>query len=140
MDLLALINLVDPLNLLDFMYLAEYSEIINIMDSSTLWTSWTLIDCIYNFHNTAIGCQQCSSLSVAVVKLKGKYCWKPHCHNGVVDTNISSVVEFQRWWVLKSKIFSKCWPGFKNFIWAHGLRSSQKWVSKLWSFENLESK
>ena len=33
---------------------------------------------------TAMGCQQCLSLSV--VQLKGKHCRKPHCHNGVVDT------------------------------------------------------
>ena len=31
-------------------------------------------------------------------------------------SNISSVVEFQRWWVLKSKIFAMWWPGFKDFI------------------------
>ena len=33
---------------------------------------------------TAMGCRQCSSLSV--VQLKGKHCQKPHCGNGVVDT------------------------------------------------------
>ena len=33
---------------------------------------------------TAMGCQQC--LPIGVVQLKGKHCWKPHCHNGVVDT------------------------------------------------------
>ena len=31
--------------------------------------------------------------------------------------NISSVVEFKRWRVLKSKIFAMWWPGFKDFIW-----------------------
>ena len=29
-----------------------------------------------------------------------------HCKN-VFDINISSVVEFQRWWVLKSKVFGQ---------------------------------
>ena len=33
---------------------------------------------------TARGCKQCLSLSV--VQMKGKHCWKPHCPNGVVDT------------------------------------------------------
>ena len=33
---------------------------------------------------TAMGCQQCLSLSV--VQLKGKHCPNPHFHNGVVDT------------------------------------------------------
>ena len=33
---------------------------------------------------TAMGCCQCLSLSV--VQLKGKHCWKPHSCNGVVDT------------------------------------------------------
>ena len=33
---------------------------------------------------TAMGCQQC--LPFSVVQLKGKYCWNPHCPNGVVDT------------------------------------------------------
>ena len=33
---------------------------------------------------TAMGCRQCSSLSV--VQLKGKHCQKPRCRNGVVDT------------------------------------------------------
>ena len=33
---------------------------------------------------TAMGCWQCLPLSV--VQLKGKYCRKPPCHNGVVDT------------------------------------------------------
>ena len=35
---------------------------------------------------------------------------------GWIFNNISSVVEFQRWWVLKSKIFAMWWPGFKDFI------------------------
>ena len=34
-----------------------------------------------------------------------------------ISINISSVVEFQRWWVLKSKIFAMWWPGFQDFIW-----------------------
>ena len=34
-----------------------------------------------------------------------------------LSINISSVVEFQRWWVLKIKIFAMWWPGFKDFIW-----------------------
>ena len=34
-----------------------------------------------------------------------------------IKFNISSVVEFQRWWVLKSKIFAMWWPGFKDYIW-----------------------
>ena len=34
---------------------------------------------------TAMGCRQC--LPLRVVQLKGKHCWKLHCHNGaVVDT------------------------------------------------------
>ena len=33
---------------------------------------------------TAMGCRQCLPLSV--VQLKGKYCQKPNCPNGVVDT------------------------------------------------------
>ena len=37
---------------------------------------------IYN-SLTAMGCQQCLSLSV--VQLKGKHCRKPHCNNWVVD-------------------------------------------------------
>ena len=41
--------------------------------------------------------------------------WKTSC--GRIYINISSVVEFQRWWVLKSKIFAMWWPGFKDFIW-----------------------
>ena len=36
---------------------------------------------------------------------------------GNINTNISSVVEVSRWWVLKSKIFALRWPGFKDFIW-----------------------
>ena len=58
-------------------------------------------------------------------------------------SNISSVVEFQRWWVLKSNFFCKKVTWFKGFLlifWkggARGLRSSQNWGSKLWSFENL---
>ena len=32
----------------------------------------------------AMGCRQCLPLSV--VQLRGKYCRKPHCRNGVVDT------------------------------------------------------
>ena len=45
--------------------------------------------------------------------------------------NISSVVEFQRWWVLKSKIFAVGWPGFKGFIWffemeEHGASEAHK--------------
>ena len=30
--------------------------------------------------------------------------------------HISSVVKFQRWWVIQSKIFPMWWPGFKDFI------------------------
>ena len=33
---------------------------------------------------TTMGCWQCLPLSV--VQLKGKYCWKAHCCNRVVDT------------------------------------------------------
>ena len=43
-----------------------------------------LPECIYNSHNTVMGCRQCLPLSV--VQLKGKHCRKPHCRNGVVDT------------------------------------------------------
>ena len=48
-----------------------------------------------------------------------------------VGSNISSVVEFQRWWVLKSKIFAMWWPSFKDFIWffemeEHGASEAHK--------------
>ena len=48
-----------------------------------------------------------------------------------LHNNISSVVEFQRWWVLKSKIFAMWWPGFKDFIWffemeEHGASEAHK--------------
>ena len=50
--------------------------------------------------------------------------------NGALS-NISSVVEFQRWWALKCKIFAMWWPGFKNFIWffemeEHGASEAHK--------------
>ena len=59
-------------------------------------------------------------------------------------TNISSVVEFQRWWVLKSKLFgqeSTCHQGkiFKNFLRVmtvcqkvpKSYLQSQFWMSKI---------
>ena len=51
-----------------------------------------MLERIYNFHNTAMGCRQCVLLSV--VQLKGKHCRKPHCSNGVVDTFEPSVITF----------------------------------------------
>ena len=42
--------------------------------------------------------------------------------------NISSVVEFQRWWVLESKIFAMWWPGFKDFIWFFEME--EHWASE----------
>ena len=41
--------------------------------------------------------------------------------------NISSVVEFQRWWVLISKIFAMWWPGFKDFIWFFEMEEHGAW-------------
>ena len=41
---------------------------------------------------------------------------KPFPPRKKTNINISSLVEFQRWWVLKSKIFAMWWAGFKNFI------------------------
>ena len=47
-----------------------------------------LPECIYNSHYgngvPAMGFRQCLSLSV--IQLKGKHCWKRHCRIGVVDT------------------------------------------------------
>ena len=64
----------------------------------------------------AMGCWQC--LSLIVVQLKGKHCWKPHCRNGVVDTfrqylfqmsTHDSFSKIDEWW-----IHCKCFP-HKNY-------------------------
>ena len=60
-----------------------------------------------------------------------------------MQINITLVVEFQRWWVLKNKIFSYKWSDLKDFFWlfemkehgARSLRSSKKWVSMLLHFK-----
>ena len=64
--------------------------------------------------------------------------------NGRVIVNVSSVVEFQRWWVLKIKLFgqeSTCHQGkiFKKFLRVMTVRQkvpksyfqSQFWMSKI---------
>ena len=66
------------------------------------------------------------------------------CGYGDMRTNISSVVEFQRWWVLKSKLFgqeSRCHQGkiFKKIVWVwtvcqkvpKSYFQSQFWMSKI---------
>ena len=55
--------------------------------------------------------------------------------------NISSVVEFQRWWALKSKIFAMWWPGFQDSICffemeEHGASEAQK--NELLNYEVLK--
>ena len=53
-------------------------------------------------------------ISLALFSLVQSYKKFPNC---LMQINISSVVEFQRWWVLKSKIFAMWWLGSKDFIW-----------------------
>ena len=55
--------------------------------------------------------------------------------------NISSVVEFQRWWVLKSKIFAMWWPVFKDFIWFFEMeehRASEAHKNEFLNYEVLK--
>ena len=60
------------------------------------------------------------------------------CSTYVMHHNISSVVEFQRWWVLKSKIFAMWWPGFKDFIWNGGARASEAHKNEFLNYEVLK--
>ena len=54
---------------------------------------------------------------IIIIALQNITVLEKKCKFGRMYNNISSVVEFQRWWVLKSKIFAMWWPGFKDFIW-----------------------
>ena len=61
-------------------------------------------------------------------------------------SNISSVVEFQRWWVLKSKLFAKestCWNENFDTNYLEPLMILSSWSSKswlvwnpMWNFQN----
>ena len=89
-----------------------------------------------------------------VVKIYGQQCT---LDSGIdvglkINLNISSVVEFQRWWVLKSQLFdqeSTCHQGkiFKQFLQVMTVRQkvpisyfqSQFWMSKMNRFKRKKN-